>query len=409
MSEEMIPMNIIGNAFTPTIKEHMDGVYSATMPIAGMMWIETGEGAVLVDTLISVPAAEQVVGKIKEPIKYIIYTHGHADHVGGAKVFLKDDPKILANIYLPDRFDRYKFLEPYRGLIAAMQFNIPAKSFGEGLKDYVYPTETFIGNYTFSLGNKTFECYTGRAETDDVVWVHIPEISTACIGDLMIGAMFPNVGNPWKPTRFALDWAKELERIKGFEPEYIFCNGGGHLYQGKKVNEALDANIEAIRTLHDQVVQYINEEVHITEMIHKVQLPDHLKKSPYLHQLYSRPEFFVFNLYRWYHGYYDHNPAHLIPRPEKEVMKEIFGLIGDDQKIIQQANSLLEQGKAQLALEVLDVLLQAQPENLEAIKLRIKLLNSLAKDDKCLMSHNAYLFQAKIDKKNLRVLSKKAK
>jgi len=173
MSEEMIPMNIISNAFTPVVKEHMEGVYSATMPIAGMVWIETGEGAVLVDTLISIPAAEQVVGKIKEPIKYIVYTHGHADHVGGAKAFLKDNPKILANIYLPDRFDRYNFLEPYRGLIAEMQFNIPAKLFGQGLKDYVYPTETFIGDYTFSLGNKTFECYAGRAETDDIVWVHI--------------------------------------------------------------------------------------------------------------------------------------------------------------------------------------------------------------------------------------------
>ena len=410
MSEGEEPtMSIMSNAFKPVIKEHMEGVKSATLPIAGMVWFETGEGAVLIDTLLTVASAEQVVEHIKGPIKYIIYTHGHADHVGGAKAFLKDDPKILGGLYLPDRFDRYKFLEPYRNLGAAMQFNIPPTAFGDGLKEYVYPTETIFGEYTFKLGNMTFECHSGRAETDDVIWVYIPEIKTACIGDLMIGKMFPNIGNPWKPTRFALDWAKELEKVRALEPEYIFCNGGGVLYEGKHVNAALDANIEVIRSLHDQVVKYINEEVHITEMIHLVKVPDHLKKSRYLKQFYSRPEFFVFNLYRWYHGYWDHNPAHLIPRPEKEVMKEIFGLIGDDQKVILQATTLLEQGKAQLALQVLDVLLQAEPENLEAIKLRIKLLNALAKGDKCLMSHNAYLFLAKRDKKKIREIRKKNK
>ena len=410
MSEKKEPsMSIMSNAFNPVIKEHMEGVYSAALPIAGMVWIETGDGAVLIDTLLSVASAEKVVDKIKEKIKYIIYTHGHADHVGGAKAFIKDNPKILGGLYLPDRFDRYKFLEPYRNLGAAMQFNIPITAFGDGLKDYVYPTETFIGDHTFKLGNKTFECHSGRAETDDVIWVYIPEINTACIGDLMIGKMFPNIGNPWKPTRFALDWAKELEKIRALEPEHIFCNGGGVLYKGKQVMEALNANIEVIRSLHDQVVKCINEEVHISEMIHLVQIPDHLKKSRYLNRFYSRPEFFVYNLYRWYHGYYDHNPAHLIPEPEKEVMKEIFELIGDAEKIINRARNLLEQGKAQLALQVLDVLLQAEPENTEAIKLRIDLINTIAKKDRCLMSKNAYLYHVKQDKKYLRVLRKKKK
>ena len=406
---EKASMSILSNAFNPVIKDHMEGVHSATLPIAGMVWFETGEGAVLIDTLLSVVSAEKVVDKIKEPIKYIIYTHGHADHVGGTKVFIKDNPKIIGGQYLPDRFDRYKMLEPYRNLGSAMQFNIPAKAFGDGLKDYVYPTETISGDYTFKLGNKTFECHSGRAETDDVIWIYIPEIKTACIGDLMIGRMFPNIGNPWKPTRFALDWAIELEKIRALEPEHIFCNGGGVLYGGKDVMGALDANIEVIRSLHDQVVKYINEEVHISEMIHLVKIPEHLKKSRYLKRFYSRPEFFVYNLYRWYHGYYDHNPANLIPRPEKEIMKEIFELIGDAEKVIYRAKNLLEQGKAQLALQVLDVLLQAEPENTDAIELRIDLINNIAKKDHCLMSKNAYLYQVKQDKLTLRKIRKESK
>ena len=67
--------------------------------------------------------------------------------------------------------------------------------------------------------------------------------------------------------------------------------------------------------------------------------------------IYSRPEFFVFNTYRWYHGYFDDNPANLLPRPQREVDSEIFGLIGDPEKVLHRARALFAQGQAQLALQ----------------------------------------------------------
>lgn len=410
MPEKKInPLNILTDGMNPIIKKHMEGIYYASSLISGMVWFETGEGAVVIDTLINISSAKKVLNSIHEKIKYIIYTHGHADHVGGAKIFTSDNPEIIASKYLPERFNRYKILEPYRNLIAAMQFNIPEDAFGKGLKDYVYPTKTILGDYSFNLGNYTFELHTGRGETDDAVWVYIPELNTAVIGDFMMGPWFPNIGNPWKPTRFALDWVKELEKIRALEPDYIFCSGGGFLYKGDKALKALNDNIEVIRSLHDQVVKYINEGMHITKMIYAVKIPEHLSKSPYLKQTYSRPEFFVYNVYRWYHGYYDHNPAHLIPRPETEVLKEIYELVGDKQKLISRVIELFERERYQLALELLDILIQSEPENLVALKLRIKLVNSLAKDDNCIMSRNAYYYSIKKDKEKVREIERDIK
>ena len=304
-------------------------VHTASLPIAGCGWVDTTEGVVLIDTLIRRHAAKQVKERIKGRIKYIIYTHGHGDHVGGTKVFLDDNPEIIASKYLPDRFDRYKMLAKHRAHIAAVQFGIPEKIYPFS---HVYPTKTFLGEMTFKLGDKTFELHATRAETDDAVWVYIPEIKTAFIGDLMLG-VFPNIGNPWKPARFALDWAKTLEEIRAKEPQYVFCNGAGVLFKDRRVIEALDANIEVIYSLHDQVVDFINQGMHISEMIHEVKIPEHLLKNLYLRQTYSRVEFFVYNVYRWYHGYFDDNPAHLLPRPDKEVIGEMFNLIGNPQKI----------------------------------------------------------------------------
>jgi len=428
-------INIL-NVREPVFKEPIEDVYTAALPIAGCAWINTKNGVVLIDTLIHPRPAEKVMERIQGKIKYIIYTHGHFDHVSGTQAFMKDNPEVIASKYLPDRLERYEMLGPYRARISAMQFNIPEST--RPVRKIVRPTKTFIGDLTFKLGNKTFELHTARAETDDVCWVHIPELKAVFIGDLIIGNQFPNIGNPWKPTRYALDWAnkavfigdliignqfpnignpwkptryaldwaKELERIRALEPEHIFCNGAGTHFKGGKAKAALDANIEVIRSLHDQVVEYINQDMHITEMIHAVKIPDHLRKSPYLRTFYSKPEFFVYNVYRWYHGYFDHNPAHLLPRPEKEVMDEIFGLIGDSEKIIKRAEDLFSERQSQLALEVIDVLIQAKPDNVKARELRMKLLKDIGKNDSCLMSRNTWHYFINKDKKIIRSLKK---
>jgi glyoxylase-like metal-dependent hydrolase (beta-lactamase superfamily II) len=376
----------------------IEDVYTASQMIAGCAWIETTEGVVLIDTLLNEAAGREVFKRIQGKIKYIIYTHGHADHVGGARAFMADNPKIIANKYVTDRFEKYKMLASYRGHITAVQFNMP-ESPREA--SYVHPTETFLGEMKINLGDKTFELYTERAETDDVTWVYVPELNAAFIGDLMIGS-FPNIGNPWKPTRFALDWAIALEKVRAKEPYYVFYNGAGVYYKGKRALAALDANIGVIRSLHDQVVKYINEGMHISEMIHAVKIPEHFDRSPYLKRLYSRPEFFVYNVYRWYHGYFDDNPAHLIPRPEKEVMREIFNLIGSDEKVIDKVKEMYDDKKFQLSLQILDVLLQANPEHIEARKLRIKLLQKLGEMDYCYMSRNVWGYYADKDREFLK-------
>jgi len=380
-------------------RDPREDIHVAALPIAGCAWVDTEEGVVLIDTLISESAARKTRERIRGEIKYIIYTHGHADHLGGARAFMDDGPEVIASTYLPDRLEKYQMLARYRARSSAIQFNIPELSVVA--RDWVYPTRTFLGEMTFSLGGKTFELHTARAETDDACWVWIPELKAAFIGDLMIGS-FPNIGNPWKPTRFTLDWAKTLEEVRARQPELVLCNGAAVVYEGDEALAALDANIEVIRNLHDQVVEFINQGMHITEMIHAVEIPDHLKENPYLRLVYSRPEFFVFNTYRWYHGYFDDNPANLLPRPQKEVNSEIFGLIGGPEKILDRARALFAQGQAQLALQVLDVLIQAEPGNLQARRLHIELLEKRASEDYCLMSRNAWVYFMERDREFLR-------
>jgi alkyl sulfatase BDS1-like metallo-beta-lactamase superfamily hydrolase len=379
-------------------------VHVAKILIANASWINTSEGTVVVDTLLTPMVAQTMKTKINETggsVKFVIYTHGHRDHVGGSSVFHEDQTEFIAQSLLTERLEKYEILKAHHHRIASIQFNLPFDPNRE-LPPVVQPTKTYDEAMEFKLGDKTFELYHARAETDDATWVFVPEIKTAFVGDLII-AGYPNIGNPWKPTRFALPWARTLEAVRAKEPEFLIAHGGRAVYQGREeVKELLDVNIEGIYSIHDQVVDCLNKDMPVDEMIHAVKLPDHLRDHPAMRFIYSRPEFAVYNIYRWYHGYFDHNPAHLLPRPDKEVNTEIFNLIGDAQAILNRANELFEAGQTQLALQVLDILFKQEPGNIEARKLHLKILEKLCEEDYCLMSRNTWVYFMEQDRDFIR-------
>lgn len=68
-----------------------DGILMATgFAIANSILIEAPDGAIIVDVTETLKAAANCLSAFREvtksPIKAIIYTHNHADHVYGAKV-----------------------------------------------------------------------------------------------------------------------------------------------------------------------------------------------------------------------------------------------------------------------------------------------------------------------------------
>jgi alkyl sulfatase BDS1-like metallo-beta-lactamase superfamily hydrolase len=391
------PIQVI-NTDAIVFENPIPGVHVAKTPIANAVWINTPAGTVLIDTLINHNVASIMKERITDSgglVKSIIYTHHHLDHIGGSMVFSEHIGEAYAHRYFGENLEKYGLLKPHRAKMASVQFNIPANP--DRIPPIVQPTQTFDQSMVFAFGDRTFELYHGRAETDDSIWAYVPELKTAVVGDLII-AGFPNIGNPFKPVRFALSWARTLEQIKAKKPQVLIGNGAKGIYQGSEIDALLDITIEAIYAIHDQVVEHINAGTPLDEMIHLVKLPDHLKDHHCLRFVYSRPEFAVYNIYRWYHGYYDFNPANLLPRPDKEVNQEIFNLIGDKEAILKRSTQLLENGQAQLALQVLDVLYKKEPDNIDARKLRLLILQKCCEQDYCLMSRNAWVHAMQKDK-----------
>ena len=134
-------------------------VHVARILISSASWVLTSDGVVLVDTLLHTGVSTQMRDKILEtggPIKKIIYTHHHVDHVGGAQIFEADSPEIIAHQYLPESIEKYEILKEHRARIASIQFNIPPDTSRFAALGYLPPTRTFSDSMVFTQGDKTF-------------------------------------------------------------------------------------------------------------------------------------------------------------------------------------------------------------------------------------------------------------
>jgi alkyl sulfatase BDS1-like metallo-beta-lactamase superfamily hydrolase len=84
------------------------------------------------------------------------------------------------------------------------------------------------------------------------------------------------------------------------------------------------------------------------------------------------------------------------------VNAEVFKLIGDSQTILNRAQELFDTDQPQLALQVLDVLLKADPDHIEGRRLHYRLLEVLCESDTCLMSRNTWVYFMEKDKELLK-------
>ncbi|MFX1339034.1 MAG: alkyl sulfatase dimerization domain-containing protein, partial [Promethearchaeota archaeon] len=169
----------------------------------------------------------------------------------------------------------------------------------------------------------------------------------------------------------------------------------GELIEGKeKVKEVLAIIAEAMNFVHDEVVKRLNEGKWFEQIFHEMIeiFPDKLKDSPYLLPMYGCYEFAIHAVYRLYHGWYDTgNPTDLYPAKRKDLAKEFLKL-ADVANFLEQAKINIEQGKLQLALHLLDVILEGYDSEdallLEALKLKSKVLKQKAETETSFIASN---------------------
>ncbi|MCL2580120.1 MAG: MBL fold metallo-hydrolase [Oscillospiraceae bacterium] len=150
----------------------------------------TEEGSVFIDTAqwISSLLEHREFAKKKGPIKYLINTEFHIDHIFGNHWFAGECP-VIGHERLSDDFwtvagdvPCYQYsLEIIRRQDAASLHLMPAE------KDYIVnkPTITFSERMELDVGNTRFNLYHTPGHSDSQIAVHIPGENVLFVGDTL--------------------------------------------------------------------------------------------------------------------------------------------------------------------------------------------------------------------------------
>jgi cyclase len=247
-----------------------DGVYAALRKEppglttnANSVFIINEEDVVVVDTTLTPGTARELLAAIRKltskPVKYVINTHWHDDHIVGNQVFRAAFPaaEFIAHAntrsYLPGAglTNRQNAMSPqgYPQFINALRRSLGKNqslsgaplteeertTYASDLRiaesymaenpgvEIVLPTITFEDQITLHCGSREIQIkYLGRGHTSGDIIAYLPQEGIVVAGDLVI-APVPYVGNPQSHPG---DWSASLERLLALKPKIIIPGHG---------------------------------------------------------------------------------------------------------------------------------------------------------------------------------------
>lgn len=117
----------------------------------------------------------------------------------------------------------------------------------------------------------------------------------------------------------------------------------------------------------NQVLFLANQGVTINEIHNVYEVPKSLQNKWYCRGYHGSPQHNSRGVIQRYLGFWDGNPTNLIPVPQRESATLFVEMMGGAEKILAKGRELHDQGKYLLASELLNKLVQAEPQN-EAAK-----------------------------------------
>ena len=359
----------------PRVEQISEHVWAAIgYDLANEILIHTPEGNVIVDTLMSPKRGEAARRALLAsapggPIKAIIYTHSHIDHIGGASIWMDDNPQIWAtNNFVEHFYKQYQVFLPIETIRGRRQFgdhasledlpcngigrrtDIKAAQEGAGIR---LPTQTFSGSKALSFGGVTIEMMEAPGETRDQLIVWIPQDRTVIAADDFYWA-FPNLytirGTSPRPVD---DWIRSIDKIRGLKPEHLVPCHTIPVKGEKEINTILTNYRDAIQWVRDETIRGANKGYDIDTIAQNITLPPHLKGLHYTEEFYGQIDWSAKGIYTSNLGWFDGRPDKLYPMNVREAsMREII-LMGGPEKVMEIADRALQENDCRWAIHLL--------------------------------------------------------
>jgi alkyl sulfatase BDS1-like metallo-beta-lactamase superfamily hydrolase len=395
------------NRVTQQLSELGDGL-AVVESFSHVVTFATDDGLVCFDTsgaLTGKAVVEALRGWSDARFHSLLYTHGHVDHVGGAGAFLADAeshghpvPRVVAHENVPLRMQRYVDTNGYNLAINARQFGglrgaAAGLNIGGGARflprSSPRPDVTFGDRMNLEVGGLRMELRHARGETDDHLWAWLPDRKTICAGDFFIWN-FPNAGNPQKVQRYPVEWAAAMREMAGMGAELFIPAHGLPIEGAERIRRVLGDVVRALESVITPTLEMMNAGETLDAIVNEVRVDPALLGKPYLRPFYDEPEFVVRNLWRLYGGWYDGNPARLKPAPDAALSAEISRLAGGPGDLVRRATELADAGEWRVACHLVEIAVQAAPEDHAAHAARADIYRRRRKAETSLMAKGIF-------------------
>jgi len=355
----------------------------------------------------------------QRPVVAVVYSHSHADHFGGIHGVVSEadiqsgavrilaprgfmENAIAENIYAGNAMTRrasYQYgrvlpVSPFGQVDSAI-----GKATANGIVGLVPPThiiEEDFEEHTIDGVRMVFQNTPGtEAPAEMNTW--FPDLKAFWAAENITATIHNIYTLRGALVRDALRWSKGINEALyrfGREADVMLASHNWPRWGNERIQEVMRAQRDAYANLNNQVLHLANRGVTINEIHNEYQVPDSLKNQWSVRQ-YHGSEFHnsraVLNRYL---GYWDGNPATLAPLSPDDAAPLYTEMMGGAANILLKGRDLYDEGKYRHAMEIVNKLVYAEPDNTEAKLLLADIFEQLGYQYESASMRNSFLSAA---------------
>ena len=359
--------------------------------LANISFIRSATGWIVFDPLTAAETASAALALINEhlgerPVVAVVYSHSHGDHFGGAHgvVDLADvqsgkvpviapvgflEHAVAENVYAGNAMNRRMFYQ-YGSLLDRSPFGHVDQAIGKGVAagtaGLIAPTVDIVEDIeelTVDGVRMVFQNTPGtEAPAEMNTW--FPDLKAFWAAENIVATIHNIYTLRGALVRDALEWSRQINKalyLFGGEAEVMFASHTWPRWGNDRIREIMRIQRDTYAHLNNGVMHLANQGVTINEIHRTYSVPASLQSEWAARSYHGSVEHNSRAVINRYLGYWDGNPATLIPLSPRESAPLYVEMMGGPEPIVERAEQLLADGDYLLAIEILNKLVYAEP------------------------------------------------
>ncbi len=402
------------------------GIYQVRgFDLSNITFVRGKTGWIVFDPLVSAETAgagwdlfQKHVGQ-GLPVSAVIYSHTHGDHWGGVRGIVKEEdvrsgkvPVIAPidfmdftaaeNVFAGNAMNRRLFYQ-YGLLLTVAPHGFVGQGLGvrvsAGSVGLIAPTrlvEKPIEEFEVDGVRMIFQ-NTPNTEAPREMNTYIPEMKALWMAENVTATLHNIYTLRGAQVRDPLNWSRYIAEALyrfGQEAEVMFASHHWPRWGNERVQEILRGQRDLYANMNNQVLHLANQGVTINEIHNVYEVPKSLQEKWYCRGYHGSPEHNSRGVIQRYLGFWDCNPATLLPLSPSDSAPLYVEMMGGSEKILAKGRQLHESGEYLLAQEIVNKLVLAEPRNAAAKELLADIFEQVGYQQENPGLRNSYLAAA---------------